>query len=354
MSLRVALDLGTSNTSAAVVWRDRARLVPVRNRATSIPTVVAVDPQGRWIVGREARAQLLSRPTDTVVGLKTFMGRDHTSTAFRQAQQAIHYEILEVGGKVSAKVGGFTVGLNEIAAMVLHETRDQVQSTLGQKLEAAVMPVPDYFTQSQRDAFSEAAAHAGMKDTRMVVLYGLGGGSFTATVLERTGSGHYETVASAGEDLGGLLFDREVARLLYGRFLQARGIVSLDDAVGLQRILDAAEGAKIALDNADVTAVSVPYLLMDQAGQPVDLSDQLVREELIEITGNLVRRTLRLAHSALRAAGIKRNQIDACYLYGRACSGREIHAATSRFFEQVPIRLPEGAPALGAAILAQR
>ncbi|MDF1563364.1 MAG: Hsp70 family protein [Deltaproteobacteria bacterium] len=376
MTTRVALDLGTTNTSAAVVWKERSRLVPVRNRATSIPTAVAVDPQGRWLVGREARAQLISRPADTVVGLKTFLGRDHTSTAFRQAQQAVPYEILDAGGKVSARVGGSVVGLVEIAAMVLHETKDQVQNTLGQKLDAAIMPVPDYFTQSQRDAFALSARTAGFKDTRvvdesaavtalvecagrgrdtrLVFLYGLGGGAFTATVLERTSGGHYEIVASTGEDLGGQLFDREIARHLYHRFLQSRGIPALEDPVGLQRILDAAEGAKLALDAAEQTAVSVPYLLADANGQPIDLVDQLGRPELIDLSGDLVRRTLKISESALRAAGVVRSQIDAVYLYGRPCGAQEVAAATFRFFEQTPIRLPVGAPALGAAILAKR
>ncbi len=370
----VALDLGTTNAVAATLDGAKPRSVPLRGGAVTLPAAVAVDARGRWLVGRDARAQLVSRPADTVVGMKGLLGRDLKSTGVRQFTDGLAYKVLASDDGLCAEVGGARVSMVDAAAMVLRDLKGQAQDNLGAEITEAILPVPDYYTAAQREALTEAARRAGLKDvqtadesdclTRLVdaagrgralktvFLYGLGGGIFDATVLERNRKGHYEVVASTGEDLGGGLFDRRIAGHLHEAFLRQHQMGSFSDPVGCQRILEAAEAAKVRLDVEDVAPVQVPFLTLGDGGAPLDLAVSLDRRTLVRLTGDLVRHTLAVARSVLRAARVEPEEIDAVLLYGRPVRAREIQAATARFFGKTPMRLPDDASALGAALLA--
>lgn len=371
----VALDLGTTNAVAAMVEDGMPRAVPLRGKAQTLPSVVAVDERGRWLVGRDARAQLYARPADTIVGMKALVGRSMESTGFQQLLDGLDYKVVRGPDGPAAQVGGAKVSLVDAAAMVLRDLKGQAQDNIGRQITKALIPVPDYFTDAQREAIIEAGKRSGLetvdvadesecltrlvqaagreREMRQVFLYGLGGGVFDATVLERTPSGTYEVVASTGEDLGGSQFDRRIASHLHDAFVRQHALGTFSDPVGRQRILEAAEAAKIRLDDTDTSPVHVPFLAADPGeGTPLDLELTLDRAALIRLTGDLVKRTLAVARSVLRAARVEPEEIDAVLLYGRPVRAREIHAATSRFFDQSPVRLPDDAPALGASLLA--
>lgn len=369
-----ALDLGTTNAVAAALDQGRPRVVPLRGGGRAIPAAVALDGRGRWLVGRDARAQLLSRPRETVVGMKTFLGRSVRSTAFRRLAGAASFRIVEGPDGPCADLGDARLSLVDAAGLVLGDLRGQAQDTLGREILHAVVPVPDYFTEDQRGALCEAGRRSGLSEVRVVeesecltrlveaagrgrelrnvFLYGLGGGVFDATLLERTSGGRYEVVASTGEDLGGALFDLRIAQHLHGVLLATHGLSAYDDPVGLQRILEAAEAAKVRLDVEDVAPVHVPFLAAGEGGTPLDLACELGRADLVRLTGDLVRRTFAVCGSVLRAGRVAPEDLDAVFLYGRPVHAREIHAAATRFFGRTPVRLPEDAVALGAAVLA--
>lgn len=368
---QVALDLGTSNVVLAALHNGRPKVLTLRNRATSMPAAVAVDERGRWVVGREAKSQLLSRPKDTVMGMKTLMGRPTRSTGFRNAAAAMPFTIAETDGVACAQVGGVSLPLVDAAAAVIREARGQAQDNLGQEISRAIVPVPDYFTDAQRDAFRSATQRAGIPTVRIVdqsealtslveknnlaehakivFLFGLGGGVFDATLLERLG-GEYEVMATTGEDLGGVHIDREIARHLHSRFLRAQGMQTFSDPVGLQRILEAAEAVKIRMDTEDDALVSIPFLC-ESKGEPVALDDTLDRRDLERASEVLLQRCIAVCSSVMRVAGVSAEQIDAVFLHGRPCASREIQLTTARFFQQSPVVLPEGEVALGAAMM---
>ncbi len=371
----IALDLGSSNTVAAVLNAGRPSLVPLKGGARAIPSAVALDERGRWLVGRDAKAQLLSRPAQTVVGMKSLMGRDAESTAFKLEVGQLGYRVGDGSDGPAAVLGDRNVSLLDAAGMVLNEVRAQAQDSLGRPIDKAVLPVPEYFTEEQRAAFAEAAHRGGIRkawivdetdalvsllgsrrggarEEKTVFLYGLGGGFFDAAVLDRAEKGGYEIVAASGEDLGGIKLDRRLAGHLRDVFAREHGLGAYSDPIGLQRLLKAAEAAKIRLDDDDVAPVSLPFLGVGNGGTPLDLACELRREDLVRLTGDLVRQTIAVCRSVLRTARLEPSEVDAVYLYGRSTRAREVLAATSRFFGRVPARLPYDASALGASIMA--
>ena len=373
----VALDLGTSNAVAAVLDGGRPTVVPLLGGALGIPSVVAIDERGRWLVGRDAKAQLLSKPDQTIVAMKTFLGRDADSAAFRVEADELGYGLGPGPNGPMATICGEEISLIEASGLLLRELRGQAQDSLGKVLDGAVLPVPAYFTDEQRQAFADAAYLAGLEkvsvvdetkalssllsarrstpsreEEKTVFLYGLGGGVFDAALLEREERGGLEIVATSGEDLGGSRLDRRIAKHLKTAFWQRYGEEAAITDIGRQRLLEAAEAAKIHLDDEDEAFVSLPCLSNGSDGGPLDLESSLAREDLIRLTGDLILQTVEISRSVLRAAGLDASEIDGVYLYGRAAKSREVQAAIARTFGKPAVRLPDDATALGAAVMA--
>ncbi len=367
----VALDLGSSNSVAAVLRDETPEVVPLRGQARCIPSVVAVDERGRFLVGRDARAQLLARPQDTIFAMKMILGR-RPSAAFQHFLDNAPFRVKLGSAGAVAILGGQALPVLDAAAMVLKEVRGQAQDNLGWEIHDVTLPVPDYFTEEQRAALEEAARRAGARrattvdesealvplverttpGARRVFLFGLGGGVLGATLLERFSS-RLEVAATNGEDLGGADFDRRLAAHLHERFLEQSGLASYSDPVGRQRILEAAEAAKVRLDEVEEVPVQVPFLTFGADSAPVGLDVVLTRSEMARQTRDLLERCAAVAGSVLRASRVEPDDVDAVFVYGRQARSPLVLDALEAAFGRRPQRLPEAAAARGAVLLAE-
>jgi molecular chaperone DnaK len=370
----VGIDLGATNSRAAVFAGGAVHHFALEGSSTALPSVVAFDERGRILLGSRAKAQILIEPGSAIFGAKRLLGRRASSP--RALEMAAHfpYDVAaDASGDAAIRVRGELLSPQKVAAHLLAEIRSRASEAMGQPVERAILGVPAYFNDRQRRAARVAGELAGLAVERVLseplavgiafgrgrslprkrlFVYDLGGGTFDASVLEATGD-DFDVLATGGDSfLGGLDFDERLAQWLERRFCEEQGIALGEDPLARQRILGAAESAKIALSSQDQVRVLVPCLA-SRGSAPVDLDLTVDRARLDELIRDLVERTLGVCRAVLEARSLSPEGIDEVLAVG----GQSLSPQVRRSLEGAlgrPARAdldPTGAVAAGAALL---
>jgi molecular chaperone DnaK len=370
----VGIDLGTTNSCAAVVKNGRPYVIPSREGYNTVPSIVALNARNKVVVGHLARAQLLTSPQQTVYGAKRFIGRPFDSEVVQQLKSKFPYEIVPgEEGLAAVRLGPEVLSLEQVSALVMLEVKEVAQNHLGEEVNRAVVTVPAYYNERQRAAVRLAGALAGLHVERIlneptaaalayafgrnvnqrVMVYDLGGGTFDASVLELQDN-VYEVVSTGGDTfLGGVDFDNRIVDRLLDVWQEQNGIPFTGDRVALSRLVDAAERAKCALSERTEFAISLPYLAT-RGGTPLSLETTLTRGEIVGLVEPLVNRTLEVCGEVLAARGLGAADIDEVLLVGGQSRMPLVHEKVAAFFRRQPSRAvhPDEAVAVGAALLA--
>jgi len=370
----IGIDLGTTNSCAAVVKDGKPFVIPSREGYNTIPSIVALNEKGKLIVGHPAKGQLLINPKNTVYGAKRLVGRQFSSPVVSDLVGRFAYDIVPgPRGEAAVQLGDTQFSLQKISSLVLSEVKEIAQQWLQTEITRAVITVPAYYNDNQRLAVREAGELAGLHVERIlneptaaalafahgrnleqrVLVYDLGGGTFDASVLELHGN-VYEVVSTGGDTfLGGVDFDKVVVDHLLASFKETNGIEFPGDRVALQRVADAAERAKIALSEQLEYQVKVPFAAL-VGDKPYDLEATVSRSELVLLSGHLVDRTLKVCEEVLAARGLKPGDVHDVLLVGGQSRMPLVRERIRNFFGREPSKAvhPDEAVALGAALLA--
>ncbi|NVJ06716.1 TIGR02266 family protein [Myxococcus sp. AM001] len=370
----IGIDLGTTNSCAAYVRNGKPGVLPSREGHNTVPSIIAVNTRGKLVVGHPAKGQMLTNPRQTVYGAKRMVGRPFASPVVEQLKDRFHYEIAaSENGDAGVKLGEHVYTLQQISALILREVREVAQNQLGHPVSRAVVTVPAYYNDNQRQAVREAGKLAGLYIERIlneptsaalaygygralnqrVLVYDLGGGTFDASVLELNDN-VYEVISTGGDTfLGGIDFDNAIVTYLLDEFQKATGRAFQGDRVAMQRINDAAERAKCALSERSEVRVHVAFVTMID-DKPCDLDVMLSRQKLVELTEGLVNRTLQVCEEVLRAKKVAPQDIDEVILVGGQSRFPLVHEKITKLFGKPPSKgvHPDEAVALGAALLA--
>ena len=376
----IGIDLGTTNSCAAVVEGvDRkVKLIPYRGGEYTIPSIYAVDDKGNELVGHEAKRQWQLNPKNTVYGSKRLMGKEYDPETVRQIHDYFVYEIQEdlQTAEVLVEVAGSSYGLPQIAAKILQKIRDVSADYLQEPIDRAVVTVPAYFNDRQRQAVKEAGVLIGLEILRVineptaaalafgvgrglagetVAIYDLGGGTFDISIIEIRDR-VFEVKATGGDIfLGGVDFDNRIIDWALEQFQAQHPDIDLrQDPIAMQRIKDLAERSKIDLTDRKECAFNIPFITMTAAGQPLDIDLKLTREILEGRTHDLIDRTIETCQRVVDDAQLPMSGIDHVLLVGGMTRMPAVQAAVTRFFGQSPSKQvnPDEAVAIGAAMFA--
>src|SRR6187401_993809 len=338
MAKVIGIDLGTTNSAMAVLEAGQPTILENAEGSRITPSVVAIDPRtGQRLVGTLARRQAVTNPENTVFSIKRFMGRKFDDPIVQDAIKRVAYRVTRAAnGDVRVVMGGKEYSPPEISAMILQKLREDAEAKLGDKVNQAVITVPAYFNDAQRQATKDAGQIAGLEVLRIVneptaaslaygldkagsdeeiAVYDLGGGTFDISVL-RVGEGVIEVLATNGDTfLGGDDFDRAIMDWLISEFKRDQGIDVSGDRVALQRIRESAEKAKIELSSTQSTEINLPFISANASG-PIHLQITLTRSKLEQLTGDLIERTRPPVEKALEDAKLKATDIDEVVLVG--------------------------------------
>ncbi|ATB43704.1 molecular chaperone DnaK [Cystobacter fuscus] len=333
----IGIDLGTTNTCVAVMQNNKPTVLRSREGYNTIPSVVSLSTQSKLLVSHRAKSQVLLRPDHTIYGAKRMVGRPYDSAVVNQVRERFHYEILpDARGRAAVRMGEHVLSLEEVQGIILRECKELAEQHLGTKVERAVVTVPAYYSEPQREAVRRSGWLAGIKVERIlneptaaalayglnrdmakrVLVYDLGGGTFDATVL-RIDKNVFEVLATGGNIfLGGMDFDNVLVDLLLERFQQQERVTFQGDRVALSRVADAAERAKVALSESNAYDVHIPMLMVDEAGRPRDMHITLTRAEMERVCMPLVMRTLDVVGDVLLDAKLRPSDLDDILLVG--------------------------------------
>lgn len=369
MSKIIGIDLGTTNSVVAVVEGGQPKVIHSAEGENIIPSVV--DPI-KNVVGRPAKRQAVINPISTIFSVKRLMGKKCKDKLVEEDKRWLPYEITCGQNDMAiVKVADKTFTPQEISAMILQKIKTDAESYLGEKVTQAVITVPAYFDDSQRQATKQAGEIAGLEVKRIIneptaaaiaygldkshghtiAVYDLGGGTFDISILE-LGDGVFEVKSTAGDThLGGDDFDQKIIDWLIEEFKKEQGIDLKSDKQALQRLRDAAEKAKIELSSTQEAEISIPFITADAAG-PKHLQTKLTRAKLEQMVKDLVDKTFDAVKQALKDAGIEVNKVDEVVLVGGMTRMPAIHEAVKSFFGKEPHKgiNPDEVVAIGAAI----
>ncbi len=375
MGKAIGIDLGTTNSCAAIVEGGKPRVITYKGGQSTIPSVFAIDEKGERLVGHDAKQQAQLNPTNTVAAAKRLIGRNYHSKTIEKVKQVFTYELVEgESSEVLIKVRDQIFTLEQISAAILRKIREVAEEALGAEVDQAVITVPAYFNDRQRQAVRAAGKLAGLKVLRVlneptaaalayglgknlnqrIAVYDLGGGTFDISVIdikERI----FEVIATGGDTfLGGVDFDDRVMQWVLESFQKAHGVDLSYDRVAIQRIRDAAEAAKIELSMVTRTRLHIPFIAKSEAGDALEVDMELTREKLEELCGDLVERTIQTVERILREAGTTRQQIDEVLLVGGQSRMPLVQRRITEFLGRPPSKgvHPDEAVGIGAAIMA--
>ncbi|MFO8057316.1 MAG: Hsp70 family protein [bacterium] len=370
----VGIDLGTTYSVCAIVENGRARVISDTGGSYTIPSIVAVDDKGNRLVGQSAKRQSLTNPVNTVYGSKRLVGRDIHSSIIDKVQDYFKYKIDEgEQDEVLIQLRKDEYALEEIQAMILDHIRNTAQDMLGREITKAVVTVPAYFNDRQRQAIREAGKIAQLEVLRIIneptaaalaygfakglhqklLIYDLGGGTFDVSILELRDN-VFEVKATGGNTfLGGVDFDNRVLNHVIEDFKQKHDIDLSKDPMSHQRVKDAAEQAKIDLSSLPETRLNIPYITQGPDG-PLTLDLSIRREKFEELVEPAIAETLELCEKVLKESGLKKEEIDAILLVGGSTRVPMVAKKVADFIGKPPSKNvhPDEAVALGAAILA--
>lgn len=371
----LGIDLGTTNTVAAVIINGEPTIIPTAEGDYLCPSVVAVNPKtGERLVGQVARRQAILNPENTVFSVKRFMGRKFDDPEVQRAIQVVPYRVTAApNGDVRIWMGGKEYSPPELSAMILAKVKADAEAYLGEPVTQAVITVPAYFNDAQRQATRDAGRIAGLEVLRilneptasalaygldnrqdgLIAVYDLGGGTFDISILD-VGEGVFEVRATSGDTfLGGDDFDRRIIDYLAEEFLREHGIDLRQDRHALQRLKEAAERAKKELSSVLETEIHLPFIIADESG-PKHLQVSLTRAKLEQLTEDLILRTLEPCRRALADARLKPSDIHEVILVGGQTRMPAVQRIVAEFFGREPHRgiNPDEVVAVGAAIQA--
>jgi len=370
----IGIDLGTTNSCAAVVDVTKPVVIPNREGARTTPSVVAFTGSGERLVGQIARRQAMTNPKNTAYAVKRLIGRKFESEEVKWARTLVPYAIVNAeNGDAYVEFQERQYSPPEISALVLREIKEFAEEFLGEEVTQAIITVPAYFDDSQRQATKDAGTIAGLevlriineptaaslaygfgRDTHeLIAVYDLGGGTFDISILE-IGDGIYEVKSTAGDTfLGGEDFDARVMEFLLDQFKRETGLDLSEDMMAIQRIKEAAEAAKCDLSTNEVTEISLPFIAADHTG-PKHLQIKLTQSQLEELVGDLVERTLDPCQNALTAARVEQGTVDQVILVGGQTRMPLVVKTVTDFFGVTPCQdiNPDEVVGVGAALQA--
>ena len=366
----IGIDLGTTNSAVAVMEGGQATVVTNDEGGRTTPSVVAFTDEGERLVGAIARRQSVTNPEGTVYSIKRFMGRRLNEVP--EEVSLVPFEVVEgKEGSTAVKVGDTIYSPPEVSAMILQKLKTAAESQLGGEVSAAVITVPAYFNDAQRQATKDAGRIAGLdvkriineptaaalaygldkKEDQKIAVYDFGGGTFDISILE-VGENVVEVKATNGDThLGGDNLDQRVIDYMISEFKKDQGLDLSKDSMALQRLREAAEKAKVELSTAQSTDINLPYITADQTG-PKHLTLKLTRAKFEQLVGDLVERTLGPCRQAIADSGFSASEIDEVVLVGGSTRMPLVHAQVKELFGREPNRTvnPDEVVALGAAI----
>ncbi len=371
----IGIDLGTTNSVVAVMEGGEPTVIPSSEGGNLIPSVVAINTKtGERLVGRVARNQAVVNPENTIYSVKRFMGRKFSDAEVRDATKLVPYQVSAASnGDVRVRLNERDYSAPEISAMVLQKIKADAEAYLGETVEQAVITVPAYFNDAQRNATKDAGKIAGLEVLRIIneptasslsyglgdrnegiiAVYDLGGGTFDISILE-VADGVFEVKSTNGNTyLGGDNFDERIINWIADEFKQANGIDLRKDRQALQRLKEAAEKAKIELSTTLSAEINLPFITADASG-PKHLNMSLSRAKLESLVNELVRKSIAPCRLALKDAGLSTSDVDAVLLVGGMTRMPAIQEAVKGFFGKEPTKgvNPDEVVALGAAIQA--
>ncbi|MGC4024138.1 MAG: molecular chaperone DnaK [Mesorhizobium sp.] len=374
MAKVIGIDLGTTNSCVAVMDGKDAKVIENAEGARTTPSIVAFTGDGERLVGQPAKRQAVTNPENTVFAVKRLIGRRFDDPVTEKDKKLVPYKIVKGdNGDAWVEAGGKKQSPSQISAMILQKMKETAEAYLGEKVEKAVITVPAYFNDAQRQATKDAGKIAGLevlriineptaaalaygldkRDGKTIAVYDLGGGTFDISVLE-IGDGVFEVKSTNGDTfLGGEDFDMRLVEYLADEFKKEQGIDLKNDKLALQRLKEAAEKAKIELSSSAQTEINLPFITADATG-PKHLTMKLTRAKFESLVDDLVQRTIEPCKAALKDAGLKAGEIDEVVLVGGMTRMPKIQEIVKQFFGKEPHKgvNPDEVVALGAAIQA--
>ena len=371
----IGIDLGTTNSCVAIMDGSQPRVIENAEGARTTPSIVAFTENER-LVGQPAKRQAVTNPTNTVFAVKRLIGRRLTDAEVEKDKNLVPYNIIDGGnGDAWVESRGEKYSPSQISAVILQKMKETAESYLGEKVTQAVITVPAYFNDAQRQATKDAGKIAGLevlriineptaaalaygldkKESRTIAVYDLGGGTFDITILE-IDDGLFEVKSTNGDTfLGGEDFDMRIVNYLANEFKKENGVDLTMDKMALQRLKEAAEKAKIELSSSSQTEINQPFISMDKnTGQPLHLVMKLTRAKLESLVGDLIKNSLKPCAAALKDAGLSKGDIDEVILVGGMTRMPKVIEEVTSFFGKEPHKgvNPDEVVAMGAAIQA--
>ena len=375
MAKVIGIDLGTTNSCVAIMDGSQPRVIENAEGARTTPSIVAFTDNER-LVGQPAKRQAVTNPENTIFAVKRLIGRRVDDPEVLKDKKHVPYKIVDGGnGDAWVEVNGEKYSPSQISAFILGKMKETAESYLGEEVKQAVITVPAYFNDAQRQATKDAGKIAGLdvlriineptaaalaygldkKESQTIAVYDLGGGTFDVTILE-IDDGLFEVKSTNGDTfLGGEDFDMRIVKYLADEFKKENGVDLSKDKMALQRLKEAAEKAKIELSSATQTEINQPFISMDpNGGQPLHMVMKLTRAKLESLVGDLIKSTMNPCKAALKDAGITAADVDEVVLVGGMTRMPKVAEEVTKFFGKEPHKgvNPDEVVAMGAAIQA--
>ena len=374
MAKVIGIDLGTTNSCIAIMDGSQPRVIENSEGARTTPSIVGYTEDER-LVGQAAKRQAVTNPENTIFAVKRLIGRRLGDAEVEKDKKLVPYKIVNGGnGDAWVEVRGEKYSPSQVSAQILTKMKETAESYLGEEVTQAVITVPAYFNDAQRQATKDAGRIAGLevlriineptaaalaygldkKETRTIAVYDLGGGTFDITILE-IDDGLFEVKSTNGDTfLGGEDFDMRIVSYLADEFKKEHGVDLTADKMALQRLKEAAEKAKIELSSSSQTDINQPFISMGAGGQPLHLVMKLTRAKLESLVGDLITKSMKPCAAALKDAGLSKGDIDEVVLVGGMTRMPRVVEEVTKFFGKEPHKgvNPDEVVALGAAIQA--
>ena len=378
MAKVIGIDLGTTNSCVAVMDGGKPKVIENSEGARTTPSIVAFTKDGERLIGQPAKRQAVTNPDNTLFAIKRLIGRRFDDPMTKKDMDLVPYDIVKgPNGDAWVEAGGEKYSPSQISAFILQKMKETAESYLGETVTQAVITVPAYFNDAQRQATKDAGQIAGLEvlriineptaaalaygmdkeDGKTIAVYDLGGGTFDVSVLE-IGDGVFEVKSTNGDTfLGGEDFDSAIVEYLADQFKSKENMDLRTDKLALQRLKEAAEKAKIELSSAQQTEVNLPFITARMEGgssTPLHLVETITRSKLEQLVGDLIKRTLEPCKKALEDAGVTKDQVDEVILVGGMTRMPKVREVVEEFFGSKPHTgvNPDEVVAMGAAIQA--
>ncbi|MDB4197318.1 molecular chaperone DnaK [Ascidiaceihabitans sp.] len=374
MAKVIGIDLGTTNSCIAIMDGSQPRVIENAEGARTTPSIVAFTDNER-LVGQPAKRQAVTNPENTIFGVKRLVGRRNDDAHLAKDKKNLPFNVIDGGnGDAWVEAKGEKYSPSQISAFILGKMKETAESYLGEEVTQAVITVPAYFNDAQRQATKDAGKIAGLevlriineptaaalaygldkKETQTIAVYDLGGGTFDVTILE-IDDGLFEVKSTNGDTfLGGEDFDMRIVNYLADEFEKEHSVDLKQDKMALQRLKEAAEKAKIELSSANQTEINQPFISMGSTGQPLHMVMKLTRAKLESLVGDLIKASMKPCSAALKDAGISASDIDEVVLVGGMTRMPRVIEEVTKFFGKEPHKgvNPDEVVAMGAAIQA--